>query len=634
MMFACEKFDFGGGAAGFSFDGSTGGIQARPTMGAQYRSPRRAAYKISPMASVSPASVTADSPASVTSDRQWRRVAWTVIVLAAILFFVRLGARAFWSSEFRWAEISREMVVTGNYFWPTINGRVYYDKPLGSYWLVLLATPLTGGVNEAAARLPCAIAGLLAVGLLILLARRLYDLKTGVLAGFILTTSFSFVFFSRHASADVETLTGELAALLLFDHHKERQDGWWVIWLWIIMAFTSLTKGLLGFVLPILVIGTFTILIDGWAGLGAGLLAGSLAARLRWIVERNRWFFNWKSIVAIAIAGVIYSAPFEVSSHMMGSQKGLEMVFRENVVRFFHPFDHRGPIYLYVYVIFALMAPWSVLLPGALIEIHHQRDIDTEPARSDRFALVYFWATFVFYTLSGSRRSYYILPILPAAALIISRVLIYQRDVASSAAKFLIKFGYGVIAVAIAAAIAMLIPPHAILPGKMAFLPAAPAQATIVIFWIVSLASVIYTIRKLTSARIALSMCVIAYLAMTYVFIFAMPAAEAYRGEKSFGLQVLQVLNGNTSRLGLYRTLGPLEYLNPPHPLPLFERKADLEAAIAKDNIRWFIVRRRDLPTLSVPTQVMFAEASYPWEDDENYRNKVMLVRVGGAPPS
>jgi 4-amino-4-deoxy-L-arabinose transferase-like glycosyltransferase len=586
------------------------------------------------MASVSPAPVIIDAASSATSDRQWRRVAWTVIVLAALLIFVRLGSRALWSSEFRWAEISREMVVTGNYFWPTIDGRVYYDKPLGSYWLVLLATPLTGGVNETASRLPCAIAGLLAVGLLILLARRLYDLKTGVLAGFILATSFSFVFFSRHASADVETLTGELAALLLFDHHKARQDGWWVVWLWIVMAVTSLTKGLLGFVLPILVIGTFCTLSDGWAGFGAGLLTGSLAARVRWIVERNRWLFNWKSIVAIGVGGVIYYAPFEVSSHMMGSEKGLEMVFRENVVRFFHPFDHRGPIYLYVYVIFALMAPWSMLLPGALLEIHHRRNVEAEPARSDRFALVYFWATFIFYTLSGSRRSYYILPILPAAALIIARVLIYQREIASRAAKFLLKFGYGVIAAATAAAIAMLVPPHAILPGKMAFYPGAPAQAAIVIFWVISLASVLYAIRKLTGGRIALSMSVIAYLAMIYVFIFAMPAAEAYRGEKPFGLQVMQVLNGNTSQLALYRTLGPLFYLNPPHPLPLFERRADLETAIAKRNIRWFIVRRRDLPTLSVATQVMFAEASFPWEDDENYRNKVMLVRVGGPPPS
>ncbi len=149
---------------------------------------------------------------------------WGVLALTAILYFTRLGARALWASEFRWAEIAREMIRTGNYFWPTINGHLYYDKPLGSYWLVLASTFVTGGLNETAARLPCAIAGLLAVGLLILLARRLYDLRLGVIAGFILATSFSFVFFSRCASADVETIAGELAALLLFLKHEDRRE--------------------------------------------------------------------------------------------------------------------------------------------------------------------------------------------------------------------------------------------------------------------------------------------------------------------------------------------------------------------------------------------------------------------------
>jgi predicted membrane-bound mannosyltransferase len=113
------------------------------------------------------------SPASI----DWRMAGWGVLAFTAILYFTRLGARALWASEFRWAEIAREMIRTGNYFWPTINGHLYYDKPLGSYWLVLASTFVTGGLNETAARLPCAITGLLAVGLLILLTRRLYDLR-------------------------------------------------------------------------------------------------------------------------------------------------------------------------------------------------------------------------------------------------------------------------------------------------------------------------------------------------------------------------------------------------------------------------------------------------------------------------
>lgn len=562
-----------------------------------------------------------------------------VLVAAAILYFTRLGARALWSSEFRWAEIAREMLLTRNYFWPTINGHVYYDKPLGSYWLVTLSTPFTGGMNETAARLPCAIAGLLAVAFLMLLARRLYDSRTAILSGFILATSFSFVFFSRHASADVETLTGELAALLLFERNQlyernqDRAGGLWVIWLWLIMAATSLTKGLLGFALPLLVIGVFSCLQDGWSALASHILHGPLRARLRWLVARNRWFFNWYSIPAIVLGIAVYYAPFEISSRLMGSEKGLQMVYRENVVRFFHPFDHRGPIYLYTYVIFALMAPWSALLPAALIETHHLRNAGDEPARSDRFALVYFWATFLFFTLSGSRRSYYLLPILPAAAMLVARMLVFPGELRSKFAHRLLLIGYAVIAIAAVFGIAMLLPASLVLPGQLSQLPRLPDQFVFVIFWIIAVAGVVYAIRKFSPARVAVSMGLIAYLLLSYIYIFAMPAAEAYRGEKDFAVAVLDKTDNRLDQLAMFKTQGPLFYLNPPKPLPAFQKKQDLLDAIQNGGVRWFIARQRDVPQLDLPATVELSEASYPWETDYDRRNKVQLIKVEAAPP-
>lgn len=554
-----------------------------------------------------------------------------VVVLTAILFFVRLGARALWSSEFRWAEIAREMLLTHNYFWPTINGHVYYDKPLGSYWLVVMAAPLTGGLNEAATRLPCAIAGLAAVVILMMLVRRLYDdARTAVLAGFILATSFSFVFFSRHASADVETITGELAALFLFHRNQDRSGGLWVVGLWLVMAATSLTKGLLGFALPLLVIGAYGLLRDGWGELFRGLSRGTLAERFRFLVMRNRWFFNLYTIAGVLVAVAVYAAPFEISSRMMGSEKGLRMVFRENVVRFFEPFDHRGPIYLYMYVIFALMAPWSALLPAALVEAHHLRRIDAEPARADRFALVYFWATFMFFTLSGSRRSYYILPILPAAAMLVSRMLTLPDALRSTLARRLMIVGYAIIAIAAVGGLAMLLPASAILPGQLAKLPPLPDRFVFIVLWIIAAAGIAYALRKFSPFRVAISMSVIAYCVLAYIYIFAMPGAEAYRGEKPFGYAVLSKIGNRTDKLALYRTEGPLFYLNPPKPLPEFERKQDLKDAIANAGVEWFIVRRRDMPTLDVPTTIELSEASFPWESTYNISNKVVLVRVGG----
>src|SRR5258708_7080456 len=190
--------------------------------------------------------------------------------------------------------------------------------------------------------------------------------RTAVRAGFIVATSFMFVFFSRHASADVETITGELAALFLFHRNQDRAGGLWVVGLWLVMAATSLTKGLLGFALPLLVIGAYSLLRDGWGELFRGLARGTFAERFRFLVERNRWFFNFYTLAGVAVGVAVYAAPFAISSSLMGSENALRMVFRENVVRFFEPFDHRGPIYLYVYVIFAFMAPCPALLPPPL----------------------------------------------------------------------------------------------------------------------------------------------------------------------------------------------------------------------------------------------------------------------------
>src|SRR5260370_13193591 len=264
-------------------------------------------------------------------------------------------------------------------------------------------------MTETAARIPCALAGVVAGGVVVVMVRRVYDVRPAVMAAFMLATSFSFVFFSRHASADVETVTGELAALALFLRNEDRPVGWWVVGLWLIMAATSLTKGLLGFVLPVLIIGTYSCLADGWGELGRRMLRGALAERIRWIVSRNRWFFNWRTVIAAAMGFAVYYTPFAISRMQTGATTGLQMVYRENVERFFEPFDHRGPIYLYVYVIFALMAPWSAFLPAALVQAHPRRRNGADQARSARFALFFFSSVFLFFTPPVPPPTYFIL---------------------------------------------------------------------------------------------------------------------------------------------------------------------------------------------------------------------------------
>jgi 4-amino-4-deoxy-L-arabinose transferase-like glycosyltransferase len=565
-------------------------------------------------------------------DARWSKFAWLVLGLAAILFFARLGARALWASEFRWAEIAREMQLTSNYFWPTINGHPYYDKPLGTYWLVVASTWLTGGMNEAAARLPCAFAGTLAVAFLISIGRRLYDLRTGVVAGLILATSFSFVFFSRNASADIETIAGELVALVLFLRHESEPDGWWVVALWLVMALTSQMKGLLGFVLPIVVIGSYCALADGWAELGRALLTGPLRQRLDWIVIRNRWFFNWKTPLAIVLAGAIYYIPFAISNLETGSAKGLSMVYRENVQRYFEPFDHRGPIYLYIYVIFALMAPWSALLPAALVDAHRRPPADSDHARSDRFTLVFFWATFVFFTLSGSRRSYYILPILPAAAILVARLFDRPLEEMPALARTLTRIGFSVIVGAIILSTLAFVPPRLLLPQPYAQLPPAPSLGIFAMFWLGSIGAIIYAMHNFRPDRITVALGTIAWLFMFYFFVFAMPAGDAFRSEKPFAARVRTLIGDDASGLAFFRNQGPVFYLGLPQPVPEYDKLPDLNAAVSDHRVQWLIVRRRDVALLKFKGEPVAAETLHPWDAKEHGRNSIVLLRVTPPP--
>ncbi len=571
----------------------------------------------------------APHPAELDESR-WRRSAAGVLVIAAVLLFARLGYRAIWGMEVRWAEIAREMLLTHDYFWPTIGGKLYYDKPLGSYWLVVAASWFTGGVTELAARLPSAVAGLLAVALVMLLARRLYGARTSLWAGLILATSFSFVFYARVASADAETLSGVVGALLLFVRNEDRPRAWWLIGLWVIMALTSLTKGLIGFALPVAIIVTYCCIADGWPAFRDAVSTGPIRARISWLAGRNQWLFNARSAAAIAIGLVLYLAPFVVSGLQQGSQAGLQMVIRENLRRFFEPFDHRGPVYLYVYVIFALAAPWSALLPAAVVEMHHRRRVGAEAGRSDRFALAYFWTTFVFFTLSGSRRSYYLVPILPAVALIVGSLIARPTETLSPLARRCLVGGFTLVAVLTVLAIAGLLPPSAVLPGDNAAIPPLPARGLYFVLLLAIVGTFVWAWRDMR--RIGVAFASLATLGLGYVFLVAMPAAETYRTERPFLLEVRDKFGDQLDQLGILGAQAPVYYLGQSPPFQYFTDRSKLHRAVRGGGVKLIILKQREIPRLGFPVEVVITERALPWESKSTLKGKVALVRVTGTP--
>ena len=324
---------------------------------------------------------------------------WTCLLLlvSAFLLFWGLGARGLWAAEGRWAEVTREMLLTGDFFHPTIGGEPYFDKPLLTYWLRVVVSLVTGALNEWVVRLPSAVAGLVAVWATVKIGARLWSARVGRLAGWFLLTTYAFLFWSRTGTADAENLAFTIAAVAWYWSRRDRPSFCAMLVFYLIVFIGGLTKGLTAVVVPVLV------------------LLPDMVVERRW-----RLLLRPSHFLAFGIALLVYLSPFAYASFTQTADyhsDGLGLVFRENILRYFRPFDHKGPIYLYAYQLPVLLLPWTPLFVAAAVGM-------AEAWRGlDKHARWLIWAiilVFSFFTLSGSRRSYYILPILPFCALLMA----------------------------------------------------------------------------------------------------------------------------------------------------------------------------------------------------------------------
>ena len=322
------------------------------------------------------------------------------IIVSLLLLGAALGGKELWTQEARWSDIVVNMLQTGDYFHPSLMSEAYYDKPLLSYWLMIAASWLTAGLDLISLRLPSMLAGLLTVYCTVQLGSMWFNRSTGLLAGWLLVTCYFFIFWSRVASSDMLNVAGMMLAVLWYVKRPQPSFNHYLVF-FIILAVTSLCKGLIGVVLPLLVI------------------APHLFMQQRW-----RAHINLSIVIALIPAVLIYMLPFWLSSHMLANpsyeDSGLYLVFRENILRFFQPFDHQGPIYTYFLYLPIYGLPWTLLLFPALWSLRNRW---SQLDENTRWLLLAMGLLFIFFTLSGSRRSYYVLPLIPFAILFVANWL-------------------------------------------------------------------------------------------------------------------------------------------------------------------------------------------------------------------
>lgn len=328
-------------------------------------------------------------------------------ILALLLLFVGLGSMGLTDrDEGRNAEAGREMFETGNWVSPTFNYEPRFQKPVMVYWLMSLSY-LTFGVSEWAARLPSAVFGVGLILMQYLVLAKLRGTTVGLLGALMLLLNAEIIGLSRMALTDSVLIFFTTLSLWgfwlgLWGTGSEKR------WMWLFyvgMALGTLTKGPVGFLVPL-----FTALM--------------------YLAISSRWRMFWQQGFPLAGTAlfIALALPWYVVMWTIHGPTYLTIARTHTVGRFLSSTEgHNFNVLFYVPVLLFGFFPWSGWLPFAW----YQAFQDWRAVRRSRqtaardtvqelewFAAVWVLGTFAFFTLSSTRLPHYIGPLFPGAAVL------------------------------------------------------------------------------------------------------------------------------------------------------------------------------------------------------------------------
>jgi 4-amino-4-deoxy-L-arabinose transferase-like glycosyltransferase len=327
--------------------------------------------------------------------KEWRsKENWIIgcfIIGSGLILFLNLWGRSLENHGYiQYAEIAREMVRSGDWVVPHANGEVFIDKPPLLFWLIAIPSYLYGSVTPLIARLPSFFAAWMSVFVLFLWGKRVYG-KTwsGLVAGGILLSTFQYFFQARLAKTDTLLCLFVLLSLYFFFLGYEASEKRRYLFYggaFFFMGLGVLTKGPLGMFLPFVIIAVFLI------------------KERRWKMLVSKEFVLGYFILALTVLPWVL-----LFVNRIGLDQAINLV-KENQI-----LDRRAPIYFYFLQIWPQFFPWSLFLPFLALHLWRQRGKIWDSKES--FFLVWFIVYFVVLTLFKYRASRYLLPVLPAFAL-------------------------------------------------------------------------------------------------------------------------------------------------------------------------------------------------------------------------
>ena len=369
-----------------------------------------------------------------------------------LLLFILIGAFYLWGlgtlpfvgpDEPRYAEVAREMFARRDWITPTLGGMPWFEKPALLYWMTIASYRIFG-VNEVAARFGPALCGLLTAVFIYWMGRATGDSEavedsTGAAdanqgkglarwSTLVYLTSFGAIVFSRGVNFDVVltmTVSGALACFFLANAKAataETDDS----------KAANTSRKIKSTLLAPAGFHFFTglsLLAKGLAGyviIFGALFGFYLIRRERPSREFIRSFF-WGLPLSLAIAATWFGPMIARHGYTFIDQFIIQHHFARFATNKYH---HPQPIYFYPAILLVLILPWTIVLIASLFSTHRWKWRGTASIdRARVLALAWLIVPLVFFSISRSKLPGYILPLLPACALLIGeRIACFCRE--------------------------------------------------------------------------------------------------------------------------------------------------------------------------------------------------------------
>ncbi len=352
-----------------------------------------------------PFSSTGSTPHATSA--QWHKAFWWLFGLTAVVILAGLGWRDPWPpDEPRFALMARDMVETGQWFFPFRGGEIYPDKPPLVMWAMAFFYWLTDNL-KVAFLLPSALASLATLWLTFDLGRRLWDARTGFLAALLLAVTLQFVLQAKSGQLDAPVAFFVMLGFYGLMRHLLTGPQWcWYYAAWFFMGLGIITKGV-GF-LPALLLLVVPFYRPQWLN-----------------THPSRWW-QWAAgplflllAVSLWLLPMLWLVQHSQNPDWLAYRDNI--LFKQTVDRYARSWGHIQPWwYFLISVIPVFWLPQSLLGLGSLSCWKH-----AFKRRERRILYPLLWVVLVvvFFSLSKGKRAEYLLPALPGLALSIAPCL-------------------------------------------------------------------------------------------------------------------------------------------------------------------------------------------------------------------